>query len=93
MVLPIGLAGSELGIPFGLAPWLLVLMLVWSLVWKGLALWRASRNGQRIWYIVLLLVNTLGLLEILYLNLWEKNEEEEKEKPAKKRKARKKRRR
>ena len=34
---------------------------------KGLALWRASRNGQRVWFWVLLFVNTLGVLEIIYL--------------------------
>jgi methionyl-tRNA synthetase len=91
MALPIGLAGSELVMPFGLTPWLLVLLLVWSLVWKGLALWKSARNGQRIWYVVLLLVNSIGLLEILYLTLWQCKCDE---KPARKqKKARKKRRR
>lgn len=34
---------------------------------KGAALWRAGRNNQKGWFIVLLVVNTLGLLEIIYL--------------------------
>ena len=34
---------------------------------KGLALWRAARNNSKAWFVVLLLVNTLGLLEILYI--------------------------
>jgi len=42
-------------------------MLAWSLEWKGLALWRAARKGDKVWFIVFLLVNTLGILEILYL--------------------------
>ena len=46
---------------------LLSLALLWELFWKGLALWRAGRNNQSIWFVVLLLVNTLGLLEIIYL--------------------------
>ncbi len=41
--------------------------LVWSLVWKGLALWRAAKNNHLVWFIVLLVVNTLGILEIVYL--------------------------
>lgn len=39
----------------------------WVLVWKGLALWHAARNGQKIWFLVLLILNTLGILEIIYL--------------------------
>jgi hypothetical protein len=49
-----------------LAP-VIVLVIIWTLVWKGLALWRAARNGDAVWFVVLLVVNTLGVLEILYL--------------------------
>lgn len=42
-------------------------ILVWTFVWKGLALWRAANEGSKWWFIVLLVVNTLGILEILYL--------------------------
>ncbi len=42
------------------------LLLVWVVVWKGLALWRAARKNSPIWFVVLLVVNTLGVLEILY---------------------------
>jgi hypothetical protein len=37
---------------------LLIVLAVWELVWKGLALWRAGRNKQ---------LNTAGILEIVYL--------------------------
>lgn len=40
---------------------------IWSLSWKGFALWRAARSSDKKWFIALLLVNSLGLLEILYL--------------------------
>lgn len=45
---------------------LLIPLLIWSLAWKGLALWRAARRGETAWFVVLLIVNTLGLLEIIY---------------------------
>ena len=45
----------------------LVLMLAWSLLWKGWALWRAAQKSQKIWFVVLLIVNTFGILEILYI--------------------------
>ena len=45
----------------------LVLVIVWTLVWKGLALWRAARASQPAWFVVMLFLNTAGLLEIAYL--------------------------
>ena len=48
--------------------WLLFLLaVVWSAAWKGVALWRAGRNGQLAWFIVMFIVNTLGILEIIYI--------------------------
>lgn len=41
--------------------------IIWSLIWKGLALYRAARNGQKVWFGILLVVNTMGILEIVYL--------------------------
>ena len=46
---------------------LLGLLIVWSLVWKGFALWRAGGLRQKYWFIAILVVNTLGILEIIYL--------------------------
>jgi hypothetical protein len=46
--------------------WLFVLI-VWSLFWKGLALWHAGRRGQPWWFVIMLVVNTVGILEIIYL--------------------------
>ena len=48
------------------APIVLVVVL-WAIVWKGLALWHAARRGQYWWFGILLVVNTLGILEIIYL--------------------------
>ena len=47
--------------------WFLALLLIWSLIWKGLALWRAARKNHTVWYVVMLIVNTAGILEIIYL--------------------------
>lgn len=55
--------------PLVFAAWLplILIIMVWSLIWKGLALWKAAKRGDAIWFIVFLVVNTLGILEILYL--------------------------
>jgi len=47
-------------------------LLVWSVIWKGLALWKAARNKDKWWFIVMLLVNTVGILEILYIYVFRK---------------------
>ena len=51
---------------------LFLLLLAWSFTWKGMSLWRAARLGHKKWFIVLLIVNTLGILEILYLFIFSK---------------------
>jgi hypothetical protein len=58
-----------------MVPWvqaflpILPILLLWSGFWKGLALWHSGRRGQPLWFVVLLIVNTLGILEIVYLFL------------------------
>ena len=44
-----------------------VFLMVWSLIWTGLALWYAARREEKGWFIVFLLVHTAGILEIIYL--------------------------
>jgi hypothetical protein len=46
--------------------WLL-LAIVWSIPWKGVALWKAARLSHKKWFIVLLVVNTFAILEIIYI--------------------------
>lgn len=51
----------------GIWIYLFPLIIIWSMVWKGVALWKAARNNHLVWYIVLLVVNTMGILEIIYI--------------------------
>ena len=50
--------GASLGI---------VLLVVWSLFWKGFALWHAAKRGEQWWFIAILVINTVGILEIIYI--------------------------
>jgi len=54
--------------------WLFSIVLIWSVAWKGLALWKAARNSDKVWYVLLLVVNTLGILEILYFFYFSKKQ-------------------
>ena len=47
----------------------LAVVVVWDLVWKGLALWEAARRRQPVWFVALLVANTAGVLPITYLVL------------------------
>ena len=61
-------------LPAGFAAIILILA-VWSIIWKGIALWKAARNGSKIWYVVLLIANTVGILEIIYIFFFSKKKE------------------
>lgn len=49
-----------------------VMLAIWSLIWKGIALWKAARSSSKPWYVALLVINTVGLLEILYIFFFSK---------------------
>jgi hypothetical protein len=57
---------SMMGFSGGSDIWWAIIIL-WSLAWKGVALWKAARNNEKYWYIALLIINTVGLLEIVYI--------------------------
>ena len=52
-------------------PWLIIggllILTLWTLIWKGLALWYSAKNKQKVWFIILLIFNTVGVLELIYL--------------------------
>jgi hypothetical protein len=56
-----------------LADWLLAnpllgfFLIVWTFAWKGFALWKAAGLRQRNWFIAMLVLNTVGILEIIYI--------------------------
>ena len=56
-------------------PWVIVLIMIWDMVWRGIALWKAARNNDQWWYIALLIVNSIGILGIIYIFLFSKKKE------------------
>lgn len=43
-----------------------ILLVIWETVWKLLAMWKAAQHKQPVWFVILALLNTLGLLSIIY---------------------------
>lgn len=64
-----GGVGFGAGVVFGV---LILVAALWTLYWKYKALWHAAKHEHRVWFLVLLIVNTLGILEILYLHVFSK---------------------
>ena len=56
-----------LGIELKTAVILITVVGIWTIIWKGFALWKSARKNKMIWFIILLVVNTIGILEILYI--------------------------
>lgn len=54
----------------------LILAAAWSIPWKGVALWKSAKRGEKIWFIILLLVNTLAILDILYIFVFARRRDE-----------------
>jgi uncharacterized membrane protein YiaA len=53
---------SEVSIYIGI-----LLLVVWELIWKGIGLWKSARNKNLGWFIAILILNTVGILPIIYI--------------------------
>jgi len=52
----------------------IVIVAIWDGVWKLIALWKSARHNQLAWFICLAIFNTVGILPILYILLFQKKE-------------------
>jgi len=48
---------------------LILVLMIWEAIWKGIGMWRSARNGHKIWFVCMLILNTAGILPIIYLLL------------------------
>ncbi len=63
---------------FNSMPWLLPLIIVvalWDGVWKLIGMWKAAQNKHLVWFIVIALVNSVGIVPILYIQMSKKKYE------------------
>lgn len=60
---------------------------LWDLVWKGIGMWKSARNNQVAWFVFILILNTAGLLPIIYM-LWFQKKQVQVKKEQKKKKRR-----
>ena len=44
-----------------------VILAIWDVIWKAIAMWEAAKQGSKVWFVLLLIVNSVGILPIAYL--------------------------
>jgi len=59
-------------------PFYVYLILLWQLPWTGVALWKSARNSHKKWFIAMFLLNTMAILEIIYIFFFSKPKSEQK---------------
>jgi hypothetical protein len=58
--------------------WLVIAIFIFDYVLKAIALWISARKGSKVWFVMLLLLNTLGILPLFYIFYFSKQEPNQK---------------
>ncbi len=53
--------------------WWVIGLAIWSLTWKAFALWRAAGQKDKVWFVALIILNTAGILDMLYIFVFSKH--------------------
>ncbi len=43
------------------------LLVLWETFWKAIALWKAAKKGDKLWFVAIFVINLFGLISIFYL--------------------------
>ncbi len=46
---------------------IVLLVVIWSVLWKCYSVWTAVKRGEKWWFVALLLFNTAGILDMIYI--------------------------
>ena len=48
---------------------ILLPLIIWETIWKAFGLWHSARDNKKVWFILILILNTMGILPMVYLFL------------------------
>jgi len=54
----------------GLPKWaiiLIIILAIWEIIWKLIAMWKSARKNQLFWFLLIAIINSLGIIPIYYL--------------------------
>ena len=80
------IALSMIAEEMGISIWFIILIAVWSMAWKLIALWKSAKNNHLAWFIVMAILNTVGILPILYIFIFSDMQKSRKKKSTRKKK-------
>jgi hypothetical protein len=46
---------------------LTIIIIIWSLLWKCYSVWLAAKNNDKKWFVALVILNTAGILDMIYV--------------------------
>jgi hypothetical protein len=46
---------------------LVIVLAIWTIPWKIYAIWTAVKNDHKKWFVAILLLNTVSILELYYV--------------------------
>jgi len=46
---------------------LAVVLVLWTITWKAYGAWTAAKHNHKKWFVAMIILNTLGILEIYYI--------------------------
>ena len=46
---------------------LAVVLVLWTITWKAYGAWTAAKHNHKKWFVAMLILNTVGILEIIYV--------------------------
>jgi len=64
---------------YGLFLFIIITLSIWESVWKAIALWKSAKKEDLIWFICIFILNTAGILPILYIYFFSEKKENSKE--------------
>jgi hypothetical protein len=71
------------GIPLPILIFLIVVLgiiVIWDSIWKLNGMWKAAKKGSVVWFIVLAIINSVGILPILYVYIFSEMNSKDKKK-------------
>ncbi|MBU1245425.1 MAG: hypothetical protein KKH88_04770 [Nanoarchaeota archaeon] len=66
------MAVEELGLVAAKFLPLFIILIIWSTIWKGIALWKAGKNHNLVWFVFIFVLNTAGILPLIYVLFFSK---------------------
>lgn len=45
----------------------IIIISVWDTIWKLMAMWKAAERKSKAWFVLLSIINSVGILPIIYL--------------------------